>query len=171
MLFSTFSLFCVQSFYVGSSSTLCHSMFSHSMLGHSMLGFRSSVILCSVIRSFDVGSFDVRTFDVQLVNPPSNIKRCYKHRQASPLILISAISDIDICYSNIGRKYVRLKIFILMSVVPISTSESIPISDIKIIFNIKARLNPLPLITQVNALPLSYSTDLKIVWCRISDIR
>jgi hypothetical protein len=41
---------------------------------------------------------------------------------------MSAISDsdIDICYSDIGRNYVGLKI-----VIPISTYESIPISDIQ----------------------------------------
>jgi hypothetical protein len=36
------------------------------------------------------------------------------------------ISDIDICYSDIGEKYVGLK-----NVIPISTSEIIPISDIE----------------------------------------
>jgi hypothetical protein len=35
-------------------------------------------------------------------------------------------SDIDICYSDIGDKYVRLK-----NVIPISESELIPISDIE----------------------------------------
>ncbi len=38
-----------------------------------------------------------------------------EHRWASTSFLMSAISDIDICYSDIGRKYVRLK-----SVIPIS---------------------------------------------------
>jgi hypothetical protein len=36
------------------------------------------------------------------------------------------ISDIDICYSDIGDKYVGLK-----NVIPISASEFIPISDIE----------------------------------------
>jgi hypothetical protein len=39
---------------------------------------------------------------------------------------MSAISDIDICYSDIGDKYVGLKI-----VIPISTSEFILISGIE----------------------------------------
>jgi hypothetical protein len=39
---------------------------------------------------------------------------------------MSAISYIDICYSDIGDKYVGLK-----NVMPISTSEFIPISDIE----------------------------------------
>ncbi len=38
---------------------------------------------------------------------------------------MSAISDIDIRYSEIGRKYVGLK-----TVIPISTSEFIPIYDV-----------------------------------------
>jgi hypothetical protein len=36
-------------------------------------------------------------------------------------------SDIDICYSDIGDKYVGLR-----NVIPISTSEFIPISDIEV---------------------------------------
>ncbi len=39
----------------------------------------------------------------------------YKHRWALTSILMSAISDIDICYSDIGDKYVGLK-----TVIPIS---------------------------------------------------
>ncbi len=45
------------------------------------------------------------------------------HKWASTSILMSAISDIR--YSDIGRKYVGLK-----TVIPISTSEFIPISDV-----------------------------------------
>ncbi len=42
---------------------------------------------------------------------------------------MSAISDIDICYSDIGRKYVGLKTVIL-----IKTSDAIAISDVQEIF-------------------------------------
>ncbi len=41
--------------------------------------------------------------------------KTYHHRWASTSILMSAISDIDICYSDIGDKYVGLK-----TVIPIS---------------------------------------------------
>ncbi len=40
------------------------------------------------------------------------------------------VGDIDICYSDIGGKYVGLKI-IDIGRVPISTLKFIPISDIK----------------------------------------
>jgi hypothetical protein len=39
---------------------------------------------------------------------------------------MTAISDIDICFSDIGRKYAGFK-----NVIPKLTSEFIPISDIK----------------------------------------
>jgi sulfate adenylyltransferase subunit 1 (EFTu-like GTPase family) len=48
------------------------------------------------------------------------------HRWASTSISVLAVSDIDICYSDIEDKYVGLK-----NVIPISTSEFIPISDIE----------------------------------------
>jgi hypothetical protein len=46
------------------------------------------------------------------------------------MLVISDI-DIDICYSDIGDKYVGLKTIILIGSVPISTSEFVTISDIK----------------------------------------
>ncbi len=59
-------------------------------------------------------------------------RRCMVHRWASTSISISAISDIDICYSHIGDKYFGLKNVIPnIGSVPISTSEFIPISDIE----------------------------------------
>jgi hypothetical protein len=44
-----------------------------------------------------------------------HIEKTNQHRWASTSILMSAISDIDICYSDIGDKYVGLK-----TVIPIS---------------------------------------------------
>jgi hypothetical protein len=54
------------------------------------------------------------------------LKRSDRHRWASTSISMSAIYDIDFCYSDIGDKYVELK-----NIIPISTSEFIPISDIE----------------------------------------
>jgi hypothetical protein len=48
--------------------------------------------------------------------------RSLAHRWASTSTSISAISDIDICYSDIGRKYVGLK-----TVIPISKGSDIDI--------------------------------------------
>ncbi len=42
-------------------------------------------------------------------------KYVWKHRWASTSVLMSAISDIDNCYSDIGDKYVGLKIVIPIS--------------------------------------------------------
>jgi hypothetical protein len=58
------------------------------------------------------------------------------------LILMSAISNIDVCYSDIGRKYVGLEAAI--PVVPIMTSEFDPISDIKTYLLIYAGIEPEP---------------------------
>jgi hypothetical protein len=93
------------------------------------------------------------------------------HRWASTSTLISAISDIqhrhllfgyrkkicrtENCYSDIGR-------------VPISTSESIPIS--KKYLTRPHDSNPRPLFSLASALVLSYCDDLKHFRCRISDI-
>jgi hypothetical protein len=82
---------------------------------------------------------------------------------------MSAISDIVICYSNIGKKCVRLKnchseigrvgISISESI-PIYTIESIPVSTINIFF-IKLESNSGPL-AYVSALPFSYSEKLNV---------
>jgi hypothetical protein len=84
---------------------------------------------------------------------------------------MSAISDIDICYSDIGDKYVKLK-----NVIPISevfryrhpSSFRYPILKNKIFA--AADLNPCPLEWLASAITLSFCVCLCRVICRISDI-
>ncbi len=85
---------------------------------------------------------------------------CIYHRWASTSILMSAISDIDICYSDIGDKYVRLQ-----TVIPISGCSDIDIrvhSDVRHsqnIINASGESNPRPLRKKASAIPFSCHTS------------
>jgi hypothetical protein len=92
------------------------------------------------------------------------------HRWASTSISMSAISDIDICYSDIGRRYVGLK-----TVIPISEGFRYRHLSLfrypiyKIFFSQPQYSNPRPLFSYASALLLSHCADLWNLGCRISD--
>ncbi len=134
----------------------------------------STVCLCPVVRLPSTGFWcNSMTMTFRF---PSNISShffLFPHRWASTSILVSAISDIrhrhllfryrkkicwtENCHSDTGR-------------VPISTSESIPISDIQNRFITSSGLELKTLVSQASALVLIYCADLWNSGCRISDI-
>ncbi len=102
---------------------------------------------------------------ISLSLPVSLRKEIIKHRWASTLILMSAISDFWHLLFQYRKKICRTE-----TVIPISTSEFFPIYDIKIIFNIAAGFNPQPVIPQASALPLNDGADLWPIGCQILQI-
>jgi hypothetical protein len=89
----------------------------------------------------------------------------HQHRWAPTLILLSAISDIAICYSDIGDKYVGLK-----NVIPISEVFQYPTLKKKIIPS--GGFEPLrPMEWKASVLTLSYVACPLRLECWIFDIR